>query len=282
MSATPADAALADAHAAWTAGERPRAIAILTAFVADHPEAAAAWARLGAYALGAARNDEALIWLKNAVARAPADAGSWTNLGTAWMRHSRPGDAIASYRQALALDPAANAAHVNLGNALQQIGDIDGAVAALEAARALDPESHEVMNNLGNLYKEQGRFEDAYAAYDAARRAMPEFRPAWSNLLAATKLSTRHTPEEIFALHRAFAAHFEPAWRAEYVPAANAPDPERRLRLGYMSPDCHTALPAFVEPVLKSHDRTRFDIHAYFNNPQPPETLARLARFRRA
>ena len=59
MSATPADAALADAHAAWTTGERPRAIAILTAFVADHPEAAAAWARLGAYALGAARSDEA-------------------------------------------------------------------------------------------------------------------------------------------------------------------------------------------------------------------------------
>jgi hypothetical protein len=43
-----------------------------------------------------------------------------------------------------------------------------------------------------------------------------------------------------------------------------------------VSPDCHTALPAFVEPVLRSHDRARFDVFAYFNNPQPPDALARL------
>ena len=276
MSATPTDAALADAHLAWVAGDRPRAISLLTAFAAATPDDASVWARLGAYGLEAARSDEALIWLNNAVMLAPGDAASWTNLGTASLRLARPVDAVAAYRRALELDASALSARVNLGNALQQVGDIDGAVAALEIARGLDPESHEVLNNLGNVYKEQGRFDDAYAAYDAARRAQPEFRPAWSNLLAATKLSTRHSPEKIFALHRAFATWFEHVWRAEYVPAANAPDSERRLSIGYVSPDCHTALPAFVEPVLRCHDRARFDVQVYFNNPQPPETLARL------
>ncbi len=179
-------------------------------------------------------------------------------------------------RQALALDPGALAAQVNLGNALQQTGDVDGAVAALEAARALDPESHEILNNLGNLYKEQGRAEEALAAYEAARRAAPAFAPAFSNLLAATKLSTHHSPDEICALHRAFSAQFESDWRAGYVPLANIADPGRRLRLGYVSPDCHTALPAFVEPVLRAHDRARFDVFAYFNNPQSQATLDRL------
>ncbi len=60
------------------------------------------------------------------------------------------------------------------------------------------------------------------------------------------------------------------------MPPSNPPDPERRLRIGYVSPDCHTALPAFLEPVLAAHDRAHFDVFAYFNNPQPPESLARL------
>ena len=271
-----ADAALASAHAAWTTGDRPRAIALLAAYTADAPGAAKVWARLGAYGLETARNDDALIWLNNALAREPGDAASWTNLGTVWLRLARPGDAIAAFRQAMSLDPGAISVHVNLGNALQQAGDVDGAVAALETARGLQPDSPEVLNNLGNLYKEQGRFEAAIASYEGARRAMPTFRPAFSNLLAATKLSLRHSPAEIFALHRAFAAQFEHDWRAGYLPAMNAPEPERRLRVGYVSPDCHTALPAFVEPVLRSHDRAQFDVFAYFNNPQPAAALDRL------
>ncbi|MEO8676157.1 MAG: tetratricopeptide repeat protein [Casimicrobiaceae bacterium] len=271
-----ADAALADAHAAWTTGDRPRAIALLTAYAADAPGAAKVWARLGAYGLEAARNDDALIWLKNALARAPDDAASWTNLGTVSLRLARTDDAIEAFRQARSLDPSALSVHVNLGNALQQCGDIDGAVAALETARDLQPDSPEALNNLGNLYKEQGRLDAALAAYQQALHAMPTFRPAFSNLLAATKLSTRHSPDDIFALHRAYAAHFENDFRAGYVPATNAPDPERRLRVGYVSPDCHTALPAFVEPVLRSHDRAHFDVFAYFNNPQPPAALDRL------
>ena len=290
MSATPSDSvrgddsttdgalarALADAHVAWLAGERERAIGVLTAFVETKSDAAQAWARLGSYALEAGRNDDALIWLRTAVTHGPGDAVAWTNLGTAWLRAARADEAIAAYRQAQAIDPSAIAAHVNLGSALQQTGDIDAAVAALETARALAPAAPEVLNNLGNLYKEQGRVDDAFAAYEAARRAAPEFRPAFSNLLALTKLSVRHTPQEIFALHRAFAARYEREWQADYVPPTNAPDPERGLRIGYVSPDCHTALPAFIEPVLRSHDRARFTVFAYFNNPQPTETLERL------
>ena len=267
---------LAEAHEAWQRGDRPRAVAMLTALAASAPSNAAVRARIGAYALEAGRNEDAQRWLESALALAPDDTAVWTNLGTAHLRLARIGDAIDAYRRAQALDPSALSTHVNLGNALSQAGDVDGAVAALEAARALDPDSPEVLNNLGNHYKEQGRADDAFAAYEAARRAAPDFAPAFSNLLAATKLSLRHSPAEICALHRAFSAQFEFGWHAGYVPPTNAPDPDRRLRIGYVSPDCHTALPAFVEPVLRAHDRTRFDVYAYFNNPQPEATLARL------
>lgn len=273
---TDINAVLADAHAAWSAGDRTRAIALLEAFAARAAGTAEVWARLGAYGLATARNADAAHWLDRAVALRATDAASWNNLGTARLRLGRADDAVAAYRQAGALDASAIGPRVNLANALMQAGDIDGAVAALEAARALRPDSHELLNNLGNLYKEQGRIDAALAAYGDARRAFPQFGPAFSNLLAATKLSERHSPAEIFALHRAFAATFEHEWAADYQPSANVPDPERRLRIGYVSPDCHTALPAFVEPVLRGHDRARFDVYAYFNNPQPQSALDRL------
>ncbi len=268
--------ALAQAHAVWSAGDRARAMTMLAALAAREGTAEV-WSRLGGYALESGDNDAAYDALRNAVASAPGDVASWTNLGTALLRRARMDEAIGAYRRALELDPRAVGARVNLGNALQQVGDLDGAVAELEEVRRVAPEAAEALNNLGNLYKDQGRFDDAFAAYDAARRARPDFRPAFSNLLALTKLSTRHTPVEVFALHRAFAERFEFEWQAAYVPPRNTPDPGRRLRIGYVSPDCHTALPAFVLPVLRHHDRERFEVFAYFNNPQPAETLARVA-----
>jgi predicted O-linked N-acetylglucosamine transferase (SPINDLY family) len=267
---------LADAHDAWRQGQRERAVALLAALAESAPHAAAVRAQLGAYALESGHSDDARRWLAGAVALAPDNAAAWTNLGTARLRLGHAGEAVTAFRRALALDQSALAAHANLGSALQQQGDVDGAVVALEVARGIDPESPEVLNNLGNLYKEQGRLGDAMAAYHAASRAAPQFAPAASNLLAATKLSTGDSPGEIFALHRAFAARFEARWSSEYLPLANPPDPRRRLRIGYVSPDCHTALPAFVEPVLRHHDRNRFDVFVYFNNPQPPASLDRL------
>ena len=267
---------LAEAGAAWTTGERPRALALLDALARRHPRVAAIRATLGAYALEAGDWHAARTLLRSAAADAPEDAAVWTNLGTACLRLGQADDAIAAYRRALAQDARSLGAHVNLANALQQNGSLDAAVEELEAARQALPDAAEIHNNLGNLYKDQGRFDDAFASYASARALRPDFRPAFSNLLALTKLSPRHTPEEIFALHRAYAARFEWSWQRSYVPPSNPPDPERRLRIGYVSPDCHTALPAFLEPVLAAHDRVHFDVFAYFNNPQPPESLARL------
>lgn len=250
---------------------------MLAAFVAQVPTAASVWARLGSYALAMGAHEAALAHLRNAIANDPADSGAWTNLGVALLRLARVEDAIAAFRHALALVPDSVSARVNLGNALQRSGDLDGAVHVLEEARRFAPESAEVHNNLGNLYKDQGRFEDALAAYSEARHAWPDFRPAYSNLLALAKLSTRHSPAAVFALHQGFAERFEHEWQADYRPPANTPDPKRRLRIGYVAPDCHTALPAFLEPVLRRHDRARFDVFAYFNNPQPAATLERIA-----
>jgi predicted O-linked N-acetylglucosamine transferase (SPINDLY family) len=44
--------------------------------------------------------------------------------------------------------------------------------------------------------------------------------------------------------------------------------PERRLRIGYVSPDLHRhPVSYFFEPLLAAHDKTRFDVFCYANHP---------------
>jgi predicted O-linked N-acetylglucosamine transferase (SPINDLY family) len=63
----------------------------------------------------------------------------------------------------------------------------------------------------------------------------------------------------------------------------NAPRPQprasagRRLRVGYVSHDFKRhSVAYFMEGVLESHDRTRFDIHAYMTNAVPDAVTVRL------
>ena len=54
-------------------------------------------------------------------------------------------------------------------------------------------------------------------------------------------------------------------------------DPERRLRIGYVSPDFHNhAVNYFFEPLLKLHNRQKFEIFAYSNNQIDDAVTARL------
>jgi protein O-GlcNAc transferase len=183
--------------------------------------------------------------------------------------------AIASFNTALAISPGLPSALVNLASTLQAKGEIDAAVAALQQALATQPDAPETWNNLGNLFKEAGFLQDAINAYDRALAIKPNLPQAFSNRLAAQKLDPTRTPATILEAHREWSIWFE----AEGVTAPvlnNDPRPDRPLRIGYVSPDCHTALPAFIHPVIAAHDRAKFNVYCYFNNPQSDETLANL------
>src|SRR5215831_16633389 len=117
-------AAIAEADAAWSAGDRTRAMAMLAALAERVPSSAAVWSRLGARALEAGEADAAHAYLRNALAHAEDDSSTWTNLGVTLTRLGRADEGIAAYRRALALDPVAVGARVNLANALAQRGDI--------------------------------------------------------------------------------------------------------------------------------------------------------------
>ena len=266
---------LDEARALHRAG-RPEAEARYREALERDPGLHAAWDGLGMLALASRRRAAAIDAFQRAVALAPRSAAYRVHLGAALTGAGRAIEAVRTLESAIAIDGKSAAAWVNLGNACQRAGDPDRAIEALRRALELDPSRGAAHNNLGNLLKETGRVGEALAAYDRALAADPSLAAAASNRLAALKLVTDRTPEAILAEHRARARTIE---RDVPPRAAVRPDVDtvgRPLRLGYLSPDAHTALPAFVRGVFAAHDPGRFRVFAYFNNPQHAERDAAI------
>ncbi|MDX2217836.1 MAG: glycosyltransferase [Burkholderiales bacterium] len=227
-----------------------------------HPEALH---RLGVLAFSAGHPGDAERLIRDSLAVVRDNAAAWVNLGLALNALQRFAEAVEAQRVALTLAPTLESAHINQAGPLQALGRIDEAVVVLERAVELNAERPETWNNLGNLYKEQGRIADALAAYDRALALNPQMQEAFSNRLAAMKLCADMTPTENHAWHRKWSGWFEAVER-DHVPLDNSPDPDRRLRIAYLSPDCHTAVPAFIRPVWRHHDRDAFEVFVYRNH----------------
>jgi protein O-GlcNAc transferase len=218
--------------------------------------------------------DAALTLYDQALSRDPAFAAAYVNQGNLLHTLGRFDDAIRSHQSAVALAPELVSARINLATTLHAVGRIDEAVESLEFACELNPNAPEAFNNLGNLYKEQGLLADALSAYEKASDLNPFLAEPVSNRVSALKLDVEYSPAALLLEHRRWSGAFEGVLSVAPL-FGNTPTLDRKIRIGYVSPDCHTALPAFIDPVIAAHDRGRFEIYCYFNNPQTPESLAK-------
>jgi protein O-GlcNAc transferase len=217
--------------------------------------------------------DEAGRLLERVLALAPDQPVAHANVaklaldGHDWKR------AEAAARRAVTLAPAMASGHGNLAVALKKQGNWDEAAAIVEAGLARCPGDSALIMLEGELRQRVGDIDGAIAAY---RRAAPT--PAnLSSLVAAHNYGAEPTREECFALHRAWAARFEPALGAVLPPAG--PPAEGRLRVGYVSPDLRDhSVAFFIEPVLAGHDRAAVEVFCYASVARPDAVTARLAR----
>jgi predicted O-linked N-acetylglucosamine transferase (SPINDLY family) len=57
------------------------------------------------------------------------------------------------------------------------------------------------------------------------------------------------------------------------------PAPERRLRIGYVSPNLSRhSVGYFIEPVIRSHDRRRFEVFCYYNHALADDATGRMRK----
>jgi protein O-GlcNAc transferase len=189
-------------------------------------------------------------------------------------------EAIAAYRRAIELRPDYPEAFNNLGNVLCEIGHYDDAIAAYACALTLRPDFAKAHSNLGNLFKDRGQLTEAIASYAKAVECRPDHALIGSNLVYALHFHPDYDSDALSsALRKWNEAHTEPLTKF-IEDHANDRSPDRTLRVGYVSPDFRAhAESFFVLPLLRNHDRERFEVHCY-SSLRTPDAIT--AQFRNA
>lgn len=255
----------------------------LQAAVAAQPGFADAHANLGLVLKQQGRLGDAEAALSVARALQPHSADVLTNLGTVLEAQGRPAEALALYEQARAADPAHAGALANSGLALLAEGRVQEALERLELGARLRPESASAANNLAGAYRMQGDMARAVEWCRAALAIDADFGPAHSNLLACLNFLPDTSTAEILAAHRRFGARLEAALRPHWRAHDNSREPDRRLRIGYVSGDFREHAMAFsIAPVLARHDAGAFEVICYANNAREDDVTARLRQYAHA
>src|SRR5262249_53788785 len=146
----------------------------------------------------------------------------------------------ACFRQALQVKPNFAEAYSNMGIVLCKQGLLDDGVAAFQEALRLQPNYAAAHNNLGAALKDQGRLDEVIEWTQQARKLKPQEHSYHSNLLGTLNYHPRYDPRAIFDELRRWEqehAQFSGAADGHSGGFANDPSPERRLRIGYVSPD---------------------------------------------
>ncbi|MFA7240852.1 MAG: tetratricopeptide repeat protein [Sulfuricellaceae bacterium] len=206
----------------------------------------------------------------------PDDAEGHCNLGDALRGVGRFEDAVASCRRALEINPSFAEAHYNLGNAYRDLAQLDDAATSFRRALEIKPDYAAAHNNLGNVLRDLRQLDAAMASYRRALEINPDYTEIFYNLLFALNYHPDKSGEEIYAAYREYDERFGLPQKGKWRPHDNNRDANRRLKVGYVSPDfCRHSCRHFLEPLLAHHDKNAFDIYAYAELVQEDEVTAR-------
>lgn len=241
------------------------------------PQHAFGWKLLGAVLRQQGDLPGALDAMQRAMKYAPDDAETLSNLGLLLQETGKLAQAEHVLRQSIALQPDSSHAHNHLALVLMESGRLEEAHASASAALALDPSHIEAGNTLAMSLDRQGRCNEAVSAYRRVLEQAPDRADVHSNMLFCMSRMEDIDPAELFVEHRQFGERLEQRLGAPRT-WDNPPEPEKRLRIGFVSGDLRNhALASFVEPVFERlAGRPGVSLSAYYTYPVHDAVTTRL------
>ncbi len=256
-------------------GNHTAAVQHLNKAVLIQPDLHQAWFNLGIALRDAGDMTAAVSALEQSVCKGGGKYGEALN--SLAHAYSATGDlerAIATFKRALLVEPDRAEIHSGLGSAFQSVGMLSEAETCYRKAISLNP-SIAIADNLGSVLFSQGRFEEAMDIYRQGVKRQPKNARLMSNLLLTLNYVPAIEQQTVFEEHRKFSDLFSSKKVFNNYPGTK--DPERRLKIAYVSPDFREhSIAYFIEPVLKSHNRTSFEIYGYSNLSRPDDITHRL------
>ena len=199
------------------------------------------------------------LCFREAVRIQPQFAEAWYNLGGVLKRTGRYVMAVQAFRQALATRPVYAEAHNNLGVTLKELGQHDQALIHCRTASQQRANYVEAINNVAVITEELGMLDESLANYRAALTLRPDYMEIRSGWLLALNYDWRLDPDTIAQEHHLWGKIYIP--KNPPAPFPNSRDPERRIRVGYVSPDFRRhPVGNFMEPIIENHDRENFEL----------------------
>jgi protein O-GlcNAc transferase len=207
----------------------------------------------------------------------PDVAEAHTNLADAQTELGLLKESIDSSRRALSIKPDLAEAHNNLGRAYLKSHQIPGAIEEFRRALAIKPTLFESHNNLGSLLKDIGDLDEAIVCYDRAMALRPDQTPVDSNRVYTLVFHPGYDAAAILREHKVWNQRHAVPLRSQIKPHTNDRDPNRRLRIGYVSPDFREhVVGRNMVPLLREHDRKQFEVFCYANHFADDEMTARI------
>ncbi len=198
------------------------------------------------------------------------------NLGLAANSAGDEDEARAAWEAALRINPDDVDALTNLGGLHRGAGEIAQAIDCLERALAIKPHDA-AAGNLALSYLQAGRFDRALGLCRAELSPGPKSPQAHSTLLLGMTYLDAVGPKELFEAHRRWDELHAWALLSSRRPHENDRDPDRALRIGYVSGDFRDhSVAYFIEAALKHHDRQSVRVFCYAASSYEDETTARL------
>jgi predicted O-linked N-acetylglucosamine transferase (SPINDLY family) len=213
---------------------------------------------------------------RNAIKQAPGYAGAYCNLALVLNESGEFNRAIHAADKAISLQREMVEAHVERARSLRGMRRLDEAAVACRNALAVRPDNATANLLLSICLADTGRLSEAISVLRERTRQKPADFCSQGNLSLYLHYDEQASRADIFAAAREYDQRFCGRLRQTRVFENNC-DPNRRLRVGYMSPDFRDHVVGLnILPFLREHDHERYEIFCYSSVIKPDAYTAKM------
>ncbi len=261
-------------------GDCETAVALIRRAIAQAPSRADFYDHLGTFLRSCGNLSQALEAYTTAGRLNPGYADAHSNMGGVLQELGHPDEALTAYETAIAVDPGHLYSRLCLANLCYRRDDFDRSIAELEKLLAIDPQNVEALSQLSGALKHVGRVDDSI---EISRRLIPcagaKAVTYHDDLILGMLYSANVSWQTVLTESRLWDALYAKPLCRFIQPHVNDPDPDRRVRVGYVSRDFAVhSVGFFTLPLIQSHDRGKFEVYCYSNLSAPDEWTEKFRR----
>lgn len=260
------------------AGRHPEAMRSFRKALAQDPRCRSAHTGLGLLYEHEGELEPALDHLRQAMGDSLADRGICILAARLMQRSGRLEEAERLLRRLIEEYPGQSGLTTSLAEVLQSQRRFDDAVAFLEGRLQSHPDDVEACEHLARLYRDSGFVDKALSFFARVAEMRPDDPMAGTAVLFQQQF-VPHDRARQLERHAEWGRRFaggDPGWAGDDADGGRT-DPDRRLRIGYVSADFNLSSALnFIEPLLANRQTAQFEVVCYYSSKREDRGTRRL------